>query len=93
MKFYILEISWKLYARKFLGNYMLGNSWKLYAGKFCMTSFVLIHYNVKHFKGSWGKNESRYSMIMNCKFCACVMQITGVPQLQVIYMERLYGCK
>ena len=24
-KFYILEISWKLYALKFLGNYMLGN--------------------------------------------------------------------
>ena len=32
-KFYILEISWKLYAGKFLGNHMLGNSWKLYAGK------------------------------------------------------------
>ena len=24
-KFYILEISWKLFAGKFLGNYMLGN--------------------------------------------------------------------
>ena len=31
--------------------------------------------NVKHFKGSQGKDESRYSMILNCEFCACVMQI------------------
>ena len=40
-KFYILEISWKLYAGKFLGNYMLGNScweisWKLSAGNLLM---------------------------------------------------------
>ena len=44
-KFYILAISSKLYAGKFLeticweilGNYMLGNSWKLHAGKFLET--------------------------------------------------------
>ena len=26
-------------------------------------------------------------------FWACVMRISGVPQLQVIHMERLYGYK
>ena len=43
---HMMEISWKLYAGKCLGNYMLGNfletmcweiSWKLYAGKFLET--------------------------------------------------------
>ena len=36
-KFYIKEISWKLYAEKFLGNYMMGNFLDLYAGKFLET--------------------------------------------------------
>ena len=31
------EISWKLYAGKFLGNQMMKISWKLYAGKFLET--------------------------------------------------------
>ena len=34
-----------------------------------------------------------YSLILNYQFCACVMRISGVPQLQVIHMERLYGYK
>ena len=34
-----------------------------------------------------------YSLILDYKFCACVMRISGVPQLQVIYMEHLYGYK
>ena len=38
-------------------------------------------------------NESYYSLIMSCEFCACVIRIRGVPQLQVIHMEWLYGCK
>ena len=40
-----------------------------------------------------GRDESRYSLILNWKFCACVMPIRGVPQLQVIYMEHSYGCE
>ena len=33
------------------------------------------------------------SLILDYQFCACVMRISGVPQLQVIRMERLYGYK
>ena len=40
----------------------------------------LIRYNVKHFKGSLGKNESRYSLILSCEFCTCIVRISGVPQ-------------
>ena len=50
----------------------------------------IILWSVIMFKG---RDGSRYSFILNCKFCACVMRIRGVPQLQVIYIERLYGCK
>ena len=32
-----------------------------------------------------------YSLILDYLFCACVMWVTGIPQLQVIHMERLYG--
>ena len=34
-----------------------------------------------------------YSLILDYQFCACVMRISGVRQLQVIYMEHLYGYK
>ena len=51
----------------------------------------IIHYNVKHFKGSYGKPESHISSILDYQFC--VMRTSGVPQLQVIRMERLYGYK
>ena len=34
-----------------------------------------------------------YSLILDYQFCACVMRIIGVPQLQVIYMEHLYDYK
>ena len=34
-----------------------------------------------------------YSLILDYQFCACVMRVSGVPQLQVIQMERLYGYK
>ena len=34
-----------------------------------------------------------YSLILDYQFCTCVMWISGVPQLQVIYMEHLYGYK
>ena len=53
----------------------------------------IIHYNVKHFKGSYGRPESHISSILDYQFCACVMRTSGVPQLQVISMERLYGYK
>ena len=56
-------------------------------------TIFMIHYNVKHFKGSYGRPESHISSILDYQFCACVMRISGVPQLQVIHMERLYGYK
>ena len=33
------------------------------------------------------------TLILNCKFCACVIWVTGVPQLQAIQMVCLYNCK
>ena len=33
------------------------------------------------------------SLILDYQFCACVMRVSGIPQLQVIQMERLYGYK
>ena len=32
-----------------------------------------------------------YSLILDYQFCACVMRVSGIPQLQVIQMEHLYG--
>ena len=32
-----------------------------------------------------------YSLILDYWFCACVMRTSGIPQLQVIRIERLYG--
>ena len=34
-----------------------------------------------------------YSLILDYQFCACIMRVSGVPQLQVIQMEHLYGYK
>ena len=34
-----------------------------------------------------------YFLILDYQFCACVIWVSGVPQLQVIHMERLYGYK
>ena len=34
-----------------------------------------------------------YSLILDYQFCACVMRVSGVPELQVIHMEHLYGYK
>ena len=31
------------------------------------------------------------SLILDYQFCACVMWVSGIPQLQVIQMEHLYG--
>ena len=39
------------------------------------------------------KGSIVYSFILDYQFCACVMRTSGVPQLQVIRMERLFGCK
>ena len=46
-----------------------------------------------YYKGSYGRPESHISLILDYQFCACVMRTSGVPQLQVIRMERLYGYK
>ena len=43
--------------------------------------------------GSLYKGSVVYSLILDYQFCACVMRTSGVPQLQVIRMERLYGYK
>ena len=37
------------------------------------------------------KGSVVYSLILDYQFCACLMRVSGVPQLQVIDMERLYG--
>ena len=37
--------------------------------------------------------ESHISLILDYQFCACVMRTSGVPQLQAISIERLYGYK
>ena len=34
-----------------------------------------------------------YSLILDYQFCACVMRTSGIPQLQVIRMQRFYGYK
>ena len=34
-----------------------------------------------------------YSLILDYQFCTCVMWVSGVPQLQVIQVEHLYGYK
>ena len=39
------------------------------------------------------KGSVVYSLILDYQFCARVMRISGVPQLQVIHMKRLYGYK
>ena len=39
------------------------------------------------------KGSVVYSLILNYQFCACVMQVSGIPQLQVIHMKHLYGYK
>ena len=39
------------------------------------------------------KGSVVYSLILDYQFCTCVMRISGIPQLQVIRMERLYGYK
>ena len=37
----------------------------------------IIHYNVNHFKGSYGRPESHISSILDYQFCACVMRTSA----------------
>ena len=39
------------------------------------------------------KGSIVYPLILDYQFYTCVMQISSVPQLRVIHMERLYGYK
>ena len=39
------------------------------------------------------KGSVVYSLILAYQFCACIMQISGIPQLQVIHIKHLYGYK
>ena len=61
----------------------------VFLGSF-ITSAIKDHYKEQN-------NEYQYmrhiSLILDYQFCACVMRTSGVPQLQVIRMERLYGYK
>ena len=57
-----------------------------------------INFSSKVYSKSLPKVESlnrliAYSLILDYQFCACVMRISGVPQLQVIHMECLYRYK
>ena len=63
-----------------------------------MVQSVVINFSSKVYSKSllkvWSlKGSIVYSLILDYEFCACVMPISGVPQLQVIHMERLYDCK
>ena len=39
------------------------------------------------------KGSIVYSLILDYQFCACVMRISGISQMQVIHMECLYDYK
>ena len=39
------------------------------------------------------KGSVVYSLILDYQFCACIMWVSGISQLKVIHMERLYGYK
>ena len=64
----------------------------------CGTIHLEINFSSKVYSKSLLKVGSlkrwiAYSMILDYQFCTCVMRISGIPQLQVIYMEHLYGYK
>ena len=104
---YICKMTWFRQPWKHNGSYRGNISFVVKNGMFYRRLFMaqckgkcgewwyhsIIHYNVKHFKGSYGRPESHISSILDYQFYACVMRISGVPQLQVIRMERLYGYK
>ena len=63
-----------------------------------MVQSVVINFSSKVYSKSLLKVGSLkrsivYSLILDYQFCACIMQIGGVPQLQVIHMEHLYDYK
>ena len=63
-----------------------------------MVQSVVINFSSKVYSKSllkvWSsKGLVVYSLILDYQFCTCVMQISGVPQLQVIRMEHFYGYK
>ena len=63
-----------------------------------MVQSVVINFSSKVYSKSllkvWSlKRSIVYSLILDYQFCTCVMQISGVPQLQVICMENLYDYK
>ena len=63
-----------------------------------MVQSVVINFSSKVYSKSLLKVGSLkglvvYSLILNYQFCACVMWVSGVPQLQVIHKKYLYGYK
>ena len=71
-------------------------------GTHLVVSITFIKYNDLYvFSNIWiqgafkllGRPESHISLILDYQFCACVIRTSGVPQLRVIHIERLYGYK
>ena len=67
-------------------------------GPLSMVQSVVINFSSKVYSKSllkvWSlKRSIVYSLILDYQFCACIMRVSGIPQLQVIQMERLYGYK
>ena len=67
-------------------------------GPLSMVQSVVINFSSKAYSKSLLKVGSLkgsivYSLILDYQFCVCVMQISGVPELQVIHMECLYSYK
>ena len=63
-----------------------------------MVQSVVINFSSKVYSKSllkvWSlKRSIVYSLILDYQFCASVMRVSGVLQLQVIQMEHLYGYK
>ena len=58
-----------------------------------MVQSVVINFSSKVYSKSLLKGLVVYSLILNYQFCACIMWISSIPQLQVIHMEHLYSYK
>ena len=39
------------------------------------------------------KGSVVYSLILNYQFCACIMRVSGIPQLQATHEKHLYDYK
>ena len=94
-----MEISWKLYAGKFLGNYMLGNFleticreifWKLYAGNLLMETICW------EIRGGYQRlfDGGNYGTLATASYCGFKAMVPGallsIPAVQT-FLERSEG--